>query len=156
MKNKKIYFGFIAILLVISLFFYYNQSEEIKWEDKNANGIWDDLESYIEKNASTINQKKALESYFKMFQKILLHPELGTKLRNGETKDDIQEKALTCLGKMYRSEGLEPPVGRQDVIVNTYARTKAYIRFNGNASGGVFSGWNEEKLGNSCDFEVEK
>ncbi len=41
-------------------------------------------------------------------------------------------------------------------VINTSTRAKAYIKFNGNLSGGIYPLWVKDKDGYPCDFDVDK
>jgi hypothetical protein len=184
MKLIKIWLLGIVLLVLLVLFFFYfgflssnATNVVIQFSDVNQNQIWDDVEPFINKNAQTISQKKALEYKFKSFQEILLNPELGKILKNHrspEVKLPIQEgkvmasndeytslvpeqekdemlKSNACLLKTYSGQLPFKIEELESAILNSSARIKAYLRFNKNLGGGVYYLWNEETQGDPCN-----
>ena len=143
----------LAVLGVLLILFYVSRwPQTIRYQDSNANGLWDDLESFIDHNASTEVQRKALEFRFKEFQNVLLDPEIGLRVKNGEIVDGF-EQARACLNKVWGGYDKAPhPDKIKEVILHSPARVKAWITYNSNLSGGVYSLWSEEKDGNPCPF----
>lgn len=155
--RKIIIISFAIISVVILAFFIKNISGESNLNnvDKNSNGIWDDIEPFIKKKSITEFHRKALEQYFKVFQKNLMNPERCIEIKNKTITDDVI-KSLTCrrlIEELYG--GTIESSETQDAIINTIARARAYNKYLSYCSGGFFGTWNEVKQGPPCEFEVK-
>ena len=98
MKRKFIYFFIIIGIIALVYFRFTNRTsnQSIKYEDKNSNGIWDDVEPFIKANAKNELQKKALEFEAKAFQEIILNPENALEVKQGNYSQDILGRAFAC------------------------------------------------------------
>lgn len=155
MKKKFIYLVILIGLIALIYFRFANRtsSQLITYEDKNSNGIWDDVEPFIKANAKNELEEKALKFKFQAFQKVLLNPAIGKEIKNGDHSKHILSRASACL---YKIIGVENTIAldTEDAIVTTPARVRAYIEYNKNLSGGFYSLWEDEHDGNPCPFEV--
>lgn len=163
MKSKFFkFFLFIALffstLVIYRIFFADHFSkEDLEAIDQNANGIWDDLEPYIDRTATNFYQRKALQQLFLTLQNALLNPESGLDIKNGEDKDNKHAKALACLRKAWVGVMSAPDVDDwRDHLLSNPARMRAYIKYNAKLSGGTYGLWKEEAYGDPCEFEVSK
>ena len=143
----------LAIFLVWKLFI--SPTTELNAVDKNNNGIWDDVEPFIEQHGTSATKKAALIAYFKTTQRFLTNPEIGKQLRD-RTRPDLREyeaQILACLWDLKESStGFPDARELQDAIINTWGRSRAYIRLNANMSGGVYGLWSNDHKGNPCEL----
>lgn len=157
MKRKFIYFFIIIGIIALVYFRFTNRTsnQSIKYEDKNSNGIWDDVEPFIKANAKNELQKKALEFEAKAFQEIILNPENALEVKQGNYSQDILGRAFACRrivwGRLTNAQG-RPDI--RDTILASRARVHAYIKYHKNLSGAVFGLWEDKNTGNPCPFEV--
>lgn len=156
MKNKtRIILTLASSISFLVIVFVYlnNDKNEVTFEDKNKNGIWDEADDYIAKTAQTEIQKKALAYNVKAYQDILLNPNIGKDVKNGSVSQ--MKKSGACVDKVWGgSENAPNYKALEKVILNSGPRLKAYIKYNSNLSGGVYSLWDEERDGNPCPNEV--
>ncbi len=156
-KVRKTYL-FVALIGVLFLGIGYYAFRyfvtPVHFEDKNSNGIWDDLEEFIEITAKSPEQKKALEFYLQSFQAILLNPEIDLDARLRKPPVPTIGKARACLRKAWSLTGQfdDLPSG-EDAILSSPERIAAYMKYNSSLSGGMYSLWNEEQWGSPCPFE---
>lgn len=156
MKNKKVIF-FTAIALVSFLYFFMAKNNiNIIYEDLNSNGVWDDLEPYIQKTAKDKYQKMALEYEFKTYQNALLDPSIGIKEKRNEITSET-DKSSACIDKVWGGYKNAPDYRViRDTVLSSRARIRAWIKYNSNRSGGIYSLWDEDKMGNPCPFNLDK
>jgi hypothetical protein len=157
-KRYLILVGLASIaLLVLILFLFYNgsNSSNLDIKDINGDGIWDDVEPFIKIHSKTEYHRKALEQYFKVFQKDLTDPERCIQIKKRLIPDD-GEKAAVCLDRVDEKYGGQPEISDiEDAIVNTIPRARAYNKYNSSCSGGIFGSWDEAKQGPPCEFDLE-
>jgi hypothetical protein len=157
-KSYLILTGLASIaLLVLVLFLFYNgsNSSNLDIQDINGDGIWDDVEPFIKIHSKTKYHQKALEQFFKVFQKDLTDPERCIQIKKRLIPDD-SEKAIECLNRVDEKYGGQPEISDiEDAIVNTIPRARAYNKYNSNCSGGIFGSWDEAKQGPPCEFDLE-
>ncbi|MGP1561335.1 MAG: hypothetical protein ACTTIC_04515 [Helicobacteraceae bacterium] len=154
---KKIIFTLLALLLAscnkasnykeISL----DRTDTIMGIDKNANGVRDDIESYIKANFTEPKKQKALMQYAKSFQEaLLIDPSDKNKARAAAHKED---RGAACvwrtLGTTYDDPNNGYVINRKirAYTTNTKARLKAYLDYDKALSGMVFS----LPQGDTCD-----
>lgn len=156
MKNKKIKVIFAACLFLVITFLTWQKCQNvgpITYDDKNGNGIWDDVEPFIKKTAVNKYHRLALEQFYKGFQDVLLDPSIGKKERDSKFISTF-ERGSSCLSKIHDVFKIPEDDTEEDAIVNDVARARAYIKYNGNLSGGMYPLWNDSRMGNPCDFEI--
>jgi len=115
------------------------------------NGIWKDVQPFIDAHSHSTNHRKALEQLFKDFQKTLLDPEIGVEIKEGRHRDDLG-RDFTCHWKTVGFDNRIDVSEIENAIINNVARARAYSKYNGNLSGGMYPSWNEKKDGSPCDF----
>lgn len=129
--------------------------EDLKAEDKNENGIWDDIEVYVDSLNPTERQRMALFFQAKTYQSFLLNPEIGLELKELSLqpwelkRPDFHSRSSACL---RQEMGPKATLSFQDAVINNWVRAAAYARYNGNLGGGMYSLWVSEQHGNPCPF----
>ena len=143
----------VIVIAALQVARWFNPGRVI-YRDRNQNGIWDDIEPYIEKNSVNQYHRLALEMYFKGLQAILLDPTIGTKEKDPKYSS-LHDRGFACLYKVSAKFHFQVHMNElRDVIVNDRAREVAYEQYAANLSGGALSLWDEKKQGNPCDFEL--
>lgn len=126
--------------------------EEIIGEDKNQNGVRDDVENFINSQSGiSENVKAAMMQNAKAIQKAL-------KVGGGPESKEVAEeifRAVQCMGKVTREQGPDWDSVLESKVVNTSARSQRYIEFNASLSGGLY-GAPSSRRRPSCDFELRE
>ena len=122
----------------------------IKGTDSNSNGVRDDVEEMISKNYSkTEVMKLAAMQDARALQKAIENPENAMEI------SVLVSKAVDCAGSLS-DKGVSFDMGRaiEAETTNNAERAEAYLRFNLNLSGHVFSPSYDSAM--ACDFDVSK
>lgn len=135
------------------------EAQKIIGEDKNTNGVWDYIEDYInQKYAYSEKIKAGLNQYIKTFQQALIE--------NRDKQESIKNanasfRASDCLTYIL-SNGAESSESIEEAfnivsdvraqLLNTDARSRAYINYNGQL-GGIFEENGDPNHG--CDFNPD-
>ncbi len=120
-------------------------------EDKNGNGVWDEVEAkIIQKYSYSKNIQNAMFQIARADQ-LAATEEILTVKRALEI-DQMASRAFAC------ADQIEPSLSSIGLdieawVVNTPERIKKYNHYNSLLSGQVFDTQSDDK---SCDFEVEK
>ena len=119
--------------------------------DKNANGVRDDIESYIKANFTEPKKQKALMQYAKGFQEgLLVDPNDREQARAVSNK---KGRLAKCVWDTFGRKADDPNNGYvltdkiRAYTTNTKARLKAYLDYDKALSGMVFS----LPRGDTCD-----
>lgn len=162
MKKKFIFVAMLIALLALvhtlitGLWPFQTSGKSIRFEDRNSNGIWDDVEPFIKANAKNDLQEKALEFEAKAFQEIILNPDNALEVKQGNRSKDILGRALACNSIIWgRGATAQPEPDIRDTILSSPTRIRAYIKYHKNLSGAVLSSWDVKTEGNPCPFKVE-
>ncbi len=157
-KRYLVLVGLPSIALFVLIFIFINNKFNINnldIQDINGDGIWDDVEPFIKIHSKTEYHRKALEQFFKVFQKDLTDPERCIQIKKRLIPDD-SEKAAVCLDRVDEKYGGQPEISDiEDAIVSTIPRARAYNKYNSSCSGGIFGSWDEAKQGSPCEFDLE-
>lgn len=148
--KKNILIVLAVFLLVLVYFLRGSNGASVAYQDKNKNLIWDDLEGYISENSNTPQERQALEYMFKTYQFILLNPESALKFKDNHGPTDFA-RAYDCFRSTH-TERFPDGTGPKDKILSTWARHRAWAKYNANLSGGVYHSWQEERDGKACPF----
>jgi hypothetical protein len=152
MANRRVIIFIVSaifLLLAILLLKRTAPSTDLNYK-VGSNGVWEDVQPFIDVHSPTINHRKALEQLFQAFQQAIVHPEICLDVKEGRHRDDL-ERGLQCYWKVFGhgTDITEP----KNAIINTMARARAWAKFSGYCSGGIFHEWDEKKDGPICDFE---
>ena len=123
MKNKILIVLSLIALVLICYFYYSNKDNKIFYENKNKNEIWDDVEPFIEENAKTEDERKALEHLFKTYQLILLNPKSGLKFKKNHGPTDFV-KAKACVRSVFLKDIFNENNPKNKVL-SSWARHRA-------------------------------
>ena len=157
-KNKKMISILVIALLAVLLWSVKKTPETLEGTDFNQNGVWDDLEPFIKKYGKTDKQRKALEFEMKSFQEALKNPQLGLLIKEQSAKgmvasSDQMARAGECVDLIFGSDDPGYTVEEiENFVLNNSKRIRAYVKYNSNLSGGIYSLWDYEKQGNPCPF----
>ena len=130
--------------------------------DSNNNGVRDDVERYIIQTYK--DEKIAIEIGFQVaraYNAVIEEPS------NAEEVDKVLTKAQDCASYFEddADEFGDPILLDTDIVtskkfksiqLNTEVRIRAYLEYNRNLSGGVFSLTPTNKLKEQCTFEIEQ
>lgn len=110
--------------------------------DNNKNGIRDDIDTYIQKNYSQLEQRKAVEQFAKAMQLTLLTDLTDTV---NLKKAGIQSgKAIDCIFIKFKMNSIDknPSIVSseiQSITTNTKSRLLAYLAYAKGLDGTVFT-----------------
>jgi len=138
---------------------YLDKSDSILGPDLDNNGIRDDIDRYIRENFTKENERKAVEQYAKTTQQQLMVDTTDTIAV--QNLNYINSRAFRCVSHTFNTkyideDGVERTDGdrgrtiRRSIFaftMNTYARSKQYLKYNRAMSGKVWS----LLRGNTCD-----
>lgn len=118
----------------------------------NADGIRDDVAAAI---AQTIpdseRTRSAATQMARALQLAIDEPDRALEIHQ------IDEAASACLyairGDVRENETTSLPLKIEAMVVNSYARSRAYIRYNSKLSGRIFEGIRPDL--SRCDFDVD-
>ena len=157
-KKRILWIGITACTALALLFFLFGKASndnDLNARDSNSDGVWDDIEPYILQTSKTKYHQKALEQYFKVFQKVLLNPERCLETKSGSMQDE-SEKATACLFLVDKKYGGKTFIsGAESAIVNTILRAHAYNVYIGHCGEGFHGSWDDKKQGSPCEFAIE-
>lgn len=126
----------ISIIIVLGLFVSFSYlfgDEEPHYDspDQVQNRI--EVEKKLLKQFSHSKRLQAASlEYARQFQVAILFPQLA---RENYTKMD---KARSCFAALYGDEYYKRSREMEAMVVNTYARAKAYLKYNANLSGYMY------------------
>lgn len=157
MSRFKVYAILFIIFSLSVLFLIPEEVNSVSFIDLNNNGVWDDLDLVISGQGETREQRDALKGLMIMYQERLLAPEIGSKESESESliPDDF-ERSLSCMSKTWGGFDKWDADLIEQLVLNTWSRHRAWAKYNANASGGLYSLWNEETHGNPCTFKRSK
>lgn len=123
----------IIILGVLFSFYTRSEGEDVHYDSPEQVQNRPDVEKELLKKFSHSKklQKAALE-YARQFQVAISFPELAREIY---TKVD---KASMCFDALYGSNSHIPSREIEALVVNTYGRAKAYLKYNANLSGYMY------------------
>lgn len=126
-----------------------DRSVEIAGSDKNANGIRDDIDAYIDRKARegawTPAQVKAMQQDARAMQAIVTVDVKNKKAL--DRADKMQTNSGWCKALQFGKKFDYPEYDLEPLTVNTKERIIAYIGYNSAASGSV----TEMPTGDTCD-----
>lgn len=156
MKNKWLWTVSVLLLvgIIALLLRHFDSAKSVGVGDKvNADGIREDVAIAIAKKFPQSEKKRAAATQFaSVLQRAVNEPNNALKIVG-----DLQ-KAAACLTAIESPKLTDPLTETnrfiEETVVNSLARSRAYIQFNGGLSGHV-SGDIEEST-KSCDFDPNK
>ena len=132
--------------MVIFTFFKFSNNSRNK--GLSPTEMENDIEVIVQKHAATNGEKQALRYYLRSLKEALLHPENATQVRNGNRDLDDVVRSLACVVKTWQGTGDGLDTGEiEDQFLSTDGRIKAWITYNQNLSGGMYSLWRESVEG---------
>ncbi len=120
-----------------------NRDDTLAGEDKNSNGVRDDIDRYIDKHYIDPQKHAAVVQSAKVLQKALLVDKRDMdKIRKIDTEDN---KAIHCLFQVFKPN--EVPNEIESLTTNTKVRLLEYLKYNKMLDGTVSS----ELEGDTCE-----
>lgn len=149
MKNRWIWFGALSAVAVI-LFAIFNFGGGTK-DTLNTEGIRDDVAEDIARtfpNSETL--RAAATQLARSLQLAIDKPENALEI---EKQDDAATACYYAIrGQVLEDEESSVPLKVEGMVVNSYARSEAYIRYNGKLSGRIFQSIHPDI--SRCDFDA--
>lgn len=154
MKNKWIWVVSIVLLGGI-LVFTLRQCNGAKslgvGDTLNAEGIRDDVAAAIQKTFPHSERVRAAATQLARTTQLAIdNPENALEINK------LDEAATACYyairGDIRENENTSVPLKVEAMVVNTYQRNRAYIRYNSKLSGRIFEGIRPDF--SQCDFDV--
>lgn len=141
-----IIFSLIVVVIAVS---HFTTATVALGEDKDGNGLWDDVDERINIKFSNPLLRKAATQLAIAFQDGVKYPDEAKKIER------VQERAHSCYDFLYTK--LEPQnrwkeVNIRDFVVTNRERERQWLRFNVKLSGGMYELLPENKA--NCDFET--
>lgn len=118
--------------------------------DSDGDGLRDDLQRYLFQQESDSSRRAALIAIAKAFQASLLN---ATQQDASLNEANRLQKGIECLHFVAPSTAKLAKDALLARVLNTAARTAAYLQFNGQLGGQVFRATPKSLWSQSCSFE---
>jgi hypothetical protein len=142
----------IGTLIIIALSFFIIYRLNIKRSDQlNEQGVRPDVAQAIEDAFPNSKRTRlAALQLARAFQRAVDRPENAAEINK------TYEKAISCIEAVSLAQN-EPESDRistqvESMVVNTWARSRSYVKYNARLSGGVFDMIQPDSK--NCDFEL--
>ena len=132
------------------------QQEERKvlgGEDRDGDGVWDYVESYIEQHAAHSQKTRAaLQQYARALQASLVdYRDVKASIEHAHERLD----ALDCLRYIHPHDNREIFNDLRAAILNTMERSRAYIQADSHMSGQIIEDTPDGLMKSKCQFDPE-